>query len=93
MSGRICVGDCSWTDPTPIACGRFYPRGVSSAEARLRHYAAQFDLVDVDATCCAPPTRKMTELWAARTPTDFVVNVKAFALLTQHVARPERQPP
>ena len=38
-SARILVGTCSWTDPTLIACGRFYPAGVTSAEARLRYYA------------------------------------------------------
>ena len=39
MSARILVGSCSWTDPTLIASGRFYPAGVTSAEARLRFYA------------------------------------------------------
>ena len=37
--GEILVGTASWTDATLIKCGRFYPRGCSSAEARLRHYA------------------------------------------------------
>ena len=36
---RTLVGSCSWTDPTLIACGRFYPPGVTSAEERLRYYA------------------------------------------------------
>ena len=68
MSARILVGSCSWTDPTLIACGRFYPPGVTSAEARLRYYAEQFDIVEVDSTYYAPPSARNSELWAARTP-------------------------
>ena len=92
MSARILVGSCSWTDPTLIACGRFYPPGVTSAEARLRYYAAQFPIVEVDSTYYAPPSARNSELWAARTPDDFVFNVKAFALLTGHPARVDRLP-
>ena len=55
IAARILVGSCSWTDPTLIACGRFYPAGVTSAEARLRFYAEQFAIVEVDSTYYAPP--------------------------------------
>jgi uncharacterized protein YecE (DUF72 family) len=92
MTARILVGSCSWTDPTLISCGRFYPGGVTSAEARLRYYAGQFDIVEVDATYYAPPSARNSELWAARTPGDFVFNVKAFAWLTHHAASPDRLP-
>ena len=92
MPARILVGSCSWTDPTLIACGRFYPPGVTGAEARLRHYAGQFDIVEVDATYYAPPSERNSELWVARTPDDFVFNVKAFAWLTHHAAAPDRLP-
>jgi uncharacterized protein YecE (DUF72 family) len=92
MSARILVGSCSWTDPTLIACGRFYPPGVTSAEARLRYYAEQFDIVEVDSTYYAPPSARNSELWAARTPAAFVFNVKAFAWLTHHAAAPDRLP-
>ena len=68
MPARILVGSCSWTDPTLIACGRFYPPGVTSAEARLRYYAEQFGIVEVDSTYYAPPSARNSELWAARTP-------------------------
>ena len=68
MPARILVGSCSWTDPTLIACGRFYPPRVTSAEARLRYYAEQFDIVEVDSTYYAPPSARNSELWAARTP-------------------------
>jgi uncharacterized protein YecE (DUF72 family) len=93
VSATILVGSCSWTDPTLIACGRFYPRGVSTAEARLRHYATQFPLVEVDATYYAPPTTRNSLLWVERTPAGFVFDVKAFALLTGHHAAADRLPP
>ncbi len=92
MPAQILVGSCSWTDPTLVACGRFYPRGISSAEARLRYYAGQFDIVEVDSTYYAPPSARNSELWAARTPAGFVFNVKAFAWLTHHAAAPDRLP-
>jgi len=92
MEARILVGSCSWTDPTLIACGRFYPPGVSSAEARLRYYAQEFPIVEVDSTYYAPPSVRSGELWVARTPDDFVFNVKAFAMLTGHPARVDRLP-
>jgi uncharacterized protein YecE (DUF72 family) len=92
MAARIQVGSCSWTDPTLIACGRFYPPGITSAEARLRYYAEQFDIVEVDSTYYAPPSARNSELWAARTPAGFVFNVKAFGLLTHHPTVVERLP-
>ena len=91
--GRILVGNCSWTDPTLIASGGFYPPGVSSAAARLAYYATQFPIVEVDATFYAPPDERNAERWAARTPPGFVFDIKAFALLTGHGAAPERLTP
>ena len=89
---RTLVGSCSWTDPTLIACGRFYPQGVSSAEDRLRFYARQFPLVEVDSTYYAPPSERNSRLWVERTPEGFTFNVKAYGLLTGHPARTERLP-
>ena len=93
MKHRILVGSCSWTDPTLISSGRFYPKGVSSAEARLRYYATRFPIVEVDSTYYAPPTAENAALWVKRTPDDFVFDVKAFALLTWHMAAVDRMPP
>lgn len=93
MSARILTGTCSWTDPTLIACGCFYPHKSMSAEQRLRFYAAEFPIVEVDSTYYAPPVRRNAEMWAARTPPGFVFDVKVFGLLTGHGARPDRMPP
>jgi uncharacterized protein YecE (DUF72 family) len=91
--GRILVGNCSWTDPTLIASGGFYPAGVTSAAGRLRFYAGQFPIVEVDSTFYGPPNERNAQLWAERTPPGFVFDVKAFALLTGHGAPPERLTP
>ncbi len=82
MSGNIVVGTCSWTDKTMIQA--YYPRGVSSAEARLRYYAARFDTVEVDSTYYALPQREYVENWAKRTPEGFIFHVKAYGLMTGH---------
>ena len=86
------IGTASWTDPTLIAPGVFYPEGANSAEARLRYYASRFSMVEADSSYYALPARRMTELWVERTPDDFVFDVKAFAWMTGHAADTERLP-
>src|SRR4051812_19961938 len=80
------VGTASWTDKTLLESG-WYPPDATSAEARLRYYAEQFPLVEVDSTYYTPPNERNSVLWAARTPEDFRFNIKAFSLLTQHPTR------
>jgi uncharacterized protein YecE (DUF72 family) len=84
----VLVGTASWTDKTLIACGRFYPSGTNSAEARLRYYASRFPLVEVDSSYYAMPAPATAQLWAERTPEGFVMNVKAFRLFTGHQTSP-----
>jgi uncharacterized protein YecE (DUF72 family) len=89
---RIRVGIAAWTEPTLVKPGVFYPSGVSSAEERLRYYASRFTLAEVDATYYAIPARQMAELWVERTPADFVFDVKAHALMTDHPTETRRLP-
>jgi uncharacterized protein YecE (DUF72 family) len=84
--GQILVGTASWTDKTLLESG-WYPPEASSPEARLRYYAEQFPLVEVDSTYYTPPNERNSELWAARTPDYFRFNIKAFSLLTLHPTR------
>jgi uncharacterized protein YecE (DUF72 family) len=84
----VLVGTCSWTDKTLIGCGRFYPKEAASAEARLRYYASQFPVVEVDSSYYAMPTPGTAQLWAERTPEGFTMNVKAFRLFTGHQTSP-----
>ncbi|NML46685.1 DUF72 domain-containing protein [Ramlibacter sp. G-1-2-2] len=83
---NVLVGSASWTDPTLIRCGRFYPPQCKTAEQRLRFYAQQFPLVEVDSSYYAMPLPQTAQLWAERTPSDFTFNVKAFRLFTGHQA-------
>jgi uncharacterized protein YecE (DUF72 family) len=85
----ILIGSASWTDKTLIECGRFYPKDCKSAEARLRFYASQFPIVEVDSSYYGMPTPQNAQLWAERTPEHFVFNVKAFRLFTGHQTSPD----
>jgi uncharacterized protein YecE (DUF72 family) len=81
--GAILMGTASWTDKTLIASG-WYPPEADTPEKRLRFYARQFPLVEVDATYYALPAEQTATTWAERTPAGFTFNVKAFSLFTQH---------
>lgn len=81
---RILVGTCSWTDKELIDSGAFYPKSARSPEERLRYYATQFPIVEIDSTYYAPPAERAAEAWAKRTPDGFTFDVKAFRLFTQH---------
>ncbi|MVW70554.1 DUF72 domain-containing protein [Bordetella sp. 15P40C-2] len=83
---HILTGTASWTDPTLLACGRFYPRDVRTPEARLRYYATQFHLLEVDATYYRLLDARVAHAWAQRTPEDFAFHVKAHRLFTGHPA-------
>jgi len=88
---KILVGTCSWTDPTFLASG-WYPKTANTAEKRLQYYAAQFPIVEVDATYYAMPSQRNARLWVERTPQDFTFNVKAFRLFTSHPTQPRAMP-
>ena len=87
-SGTILIGTSSWTDPTLVKDGNFYPPGTSTAKARLEFYASRFPLVEVDSTYYFPPSEKNSVLWIERTPVHFTFNIKAYSLLTNHPTRP-----
>jgi uncharacterized protein YecE (DUF72 family) len=89
---EIRIGTASWTDPTMVRGNVFYPRGVSSAEERLRYYAEQFPVVEVDASYYSLPERATARLWAERTPPGFSFHVKAHALMTGQPTEVARLP-
>ena len=76
------LGTCSWADDGLVR--HWYPRGVSSAEARLRYYAERFDTVEVDSPFYRLPAPEVAARWAERTPSGFVFHAKASAELTGH---------
>ena len=90
--GEARFGTASWTDPTMTAAGVFYPPGMKTAEDRLRYYASQFPIVEVDTTYYALPYKRVAEAWVERTPTDFVFDIKAHALMTGQPTEVARLP-
>ena len=63
MTGNILVGTASWTEPTLIKSGRFYPPEAKSPEDRLRFYASQFATVDVDSSFYGMPSFNNSVSW------------------------------
>ncbi|MBM3678561.1 MAG: DUF72 domain-containing protein [Actinobacteria bacterium] len=86
MPATVRLGTCSWADAGLLKA--WYPRGVSTAPARLRYYAERFDVVEVDSPFYALPDPAVAERWAARTPAEFVFHVKAGAAMTWHDGEP-----
>ena len=91
MAGRIRVGVCSWADETLTKV--WYPKGVTSGEARLRYYAERYDTVEANSTYYRLPDPEQVEKWAARTPAEFTMHVKAFGVMTRHPVKLEQLPP
>ena len=89
---ELLLGTASWTDKPLIAGGRFYPPEAKSAEARLRYYATQFPLVEVDAPYYGLPTVEQAQRWVERTPAGFTFDVKAYSLFTEHPTPVARLP-
>jgi uncharacterized protein YecE (DUF72 family) len=82
MTAKIRVGTASWTDHEP-----FYPPEYNKAamkSQRISYYARYFNLVEVDSTFYALQPQRNFQLWAERTPDDFVFDVKAYGELTWH---------
>jgi uncharacterized protein YecE (DUF72 family) len=90
--GEIKIGICSWTEPTLVKGGKFYPAWANSAEKRLLFYSNEFPLVEVDSSYYGLPVEKTSALWVHRTPDQFVFDIKAFRLFTQHPTSPEVLP-
>jgi uncharacterized protein YecE (DUF72 family) len=92
LIGMVRCGIAGWIDKSLIESKAFYPPDATSAEERLRFYASQFPLVEVDSTYYGMPRRENSELWVARTPEGFRFDVKAFSLFTQHPMQPKALP-
>ncbi len=78
---RVGHGRVDGQDPDRF---RLVPGRCGNPEKRLRYYARQFPLVEVDSAYYALPAEQTAAAWAARTPDGFTFNIKAFSLFTQH---------
>ena len=87
MTATVRLGTCSFADEGLLRA--WYPRGVSTAEKRLRYYAERFDVVEVDSPFYALPDPDVTRRWAERTPPHFTFHVKASAAMTWHEGEPD----
>jgi uncharacterized protein YecE (DUF72 family) len=83
-TGNVLIGTASWADTSLVKSGRFYPPEAKTPEARLRYYAAQFPVVEVDSTYYGLPAVDNAVRWAEWTPPGFVFDVKAFRAFTLH---------
>jgi uncharacterized protein YecE (DUF72 family) len=86
MPATVRLGTCSFADEGLLKA--WYPKGVSTAAARLRYYAERFDVVEVDSPFDALPDPDVTRRWAERTPDHFTFHVKAAASMTFHEGEP-----
>ncbi len=90
MAATVRVGTCSWADETLTKV--WYPPGVRSGEARLRHYAERFGTVEANSTYYRLPDAELVGNWAERTPDGFTMHVKAFGLMTRHPVKVDALP-
>jgi uncharacterized protein YecE (DUF72 family) len=91
--GNVRIGLCSWSDPSLIKSRAFYSRGAGTPEGRLRFYAQNFPVVEVDSSFYAMPDPANSVRWVERTPANFRFSIKAFRLLTGHQTPPQVFPP
>ena len=89
----VLCGIAGWVDKSLIESRLFYPLSIKTSGERLRFYASQFPLVEVDSTYYGIPKPETVEAWAAETPPDFAFDVKSFSLFTNHPTRDANLPP
>src|SRR6266540_7152259 len=89
----VVCGIAGWVDKSLMDSKLFYPLAVKTSGDRLRFYASQFSLVEVDSTYYGIPKPDNAEAWAAQTPAGFTFDVKSFSLFTNHPTRPVSLPP
>jgi len=63
----VYVGTCGWRDPQRSS--RFFPPGLPEEE-RLAHYAARFNVIELDLSHTVP-TRQQMESWRSCVSSDF----------------------
>ncbi len=66
-------GTSSFSAPEWV--GPFYPEGTAPSDF-LRHYAREFDTVEVDATYYAIPSARTVDGWVEKTPEGFLLAAK-----------------
>lgn len=81
---KILIGTSSWADHSLIESKAFYPSEIKTAAERLRYYAGEFPIAEIDSSYHFFPTQQNLTLWLENTPSDFVFDVRAFSMFTGH---------
>ncbi len=81
---NVRVATAGWADRSLIQDSPFYPKTAKTPETRLRHYASQFALVEVDATYYALLSAEVVARWVEWTDASFHFDVKAHPIVTGH---------
>src|SRR5882757_881 len=90
--GSVRFGTSGWSDASLSRGELFYPKSVKTPEARLRHYAEYFQLVEIDATYYALLAADTVRRWAEWTPPSFRFDAKAHPVFTGHPIERARLP-
>jgi uncharacterized protein YecE (DUF72 family) len=88
---NVLVATAGWADRTLLASS-FYPAGARTPETRLRHYASQFSLVEVDASYYTLLAADLVARWVQWTPAHFCFDIKAHPVFTGHPIDVSRLP-
>ncbi|MDR9770261.1 DUF72 domain-containing protein [Acetomicrobium sp.] len=86
------IGTCSWADRSLLS-SEWYPKNCQKGRERLRYYSSFFDTVEADSFFYALPDPSAIYSWIAATPPEFLFNVKAHALFTNHFVSTRNLPP
>jgi hypothetical protein len=80
--GEVVYGLCGWSDPSIVACKRFYPPRCRTSIDKLSHLSrcGVFGCIEVDSSTYAIPAPADVSRWVAATPPSFVIHMKAFGL-------------
>jgi uncharacterized protein YecE (DUF72 family) len=87
---RVATG--GFADRTLVSYSPFYPKTARTPEARLRYYASQFALVEIDSSYYTLLSADLVERWVAATPAGFRFDLKAHPVLTGHPIELRRLP-
>ena len=85
---EILVCTASWVDKSLLDSKLFYPRDARTAESRLRYYATNFPLVEVDSSYYALPGPWICNRCAAYRPVFMRVEGAPWRGLSAKVACP-----
>jgi len=75
---KVLIGTSSWSDHQ-----YFYPQDLPKNQ-QIVYYSQRFPVVEINSTYYHLMPRRNFELWAERTPDDFVFDVKPHRQLTWH---------